>query len=99
MRKRLLAALHRRTGPSPPQAPIEHAVRTAGEAADLFDGYLRTGQLNLLNTAIELLGDAVAATPPDHPERRRYRAVLADALQSRSVHTGELADQDAAVAS
>ena len=84
MRKRLLAALHKRAGPSPPQAPIEHDVRTARQAADLFDGYLRTGQLNLLDTAIELLGDTVAATPPDHPDHRRYRAsLLVRTLSSR----------------
>ena len=91
MRKRLLAALHKRTGPSAPQAPIEHAVPMAAQAADLLDGYLRTGQLELLNTAIGLLGDALAATPPGRPHRSQLLSSLSGALLDRFERTGELA--------
>ena len=92
MRKRLLAALHKRTGPSPPQAPIEHAVPMATQATDLLDGYLRTGQLELLNIAIELLGNAMAATPPGRPDRSELLSSLSGALLDRFERTGELAD-------
>ncbi len=69
-----------------------------GKAAELFDDYQRTGRLDLLNAAIELFGDAVAATAPDHPDRPGRLSDLGNALCARFGSTGQLTDVDEAIA-
>ena len=66
------------------------------QAVDLFEAYQRTGRLDLLNTAIELFGDAVTATPPEHPDRPLYLSDLGTALGTRFGRAGQLADLDEA---
>jgi hypothetical protein len=65
-------------------------------AADLEET-LRTGDPAALTTAIGLLGQALAATPTDHPDRARYLSSLGTALHSRFGRTGSMMDLDGAV--
>ncbi|MGH3569333.1 MAG: hypothetical protein ACRDRH_25580 [Pseudonocardia sp.] len=69
-----------------------------GQAADPFDAYQRTGRLDLLNTAIELFRDSVAATPPDHPNYPACLSNLGLALQNRFERIGRLVNLDQAIA-
>jgi hypothetical protein len=69
----------------------------ASQAVDLFDDYRRNGRIDLLNTAIDLLRDAVAATPPDYPNRPLYLSDLGAALAARFERTGHVADLEEAI--
>ncbi|MBV9011117.1 MAG: CHAT domain-containing protein [Pseudonocardiales bacterium] len=80
------------------QEPIGNAAAMTGQAVRLFADYQRSGRLDLINGAIELLRNAVAATSPDHPDRPVYLSNLGAALQARFGRTGDQADLDAAVA-
>jgi tetratricopeptide (TPR) repeat protein len=50
-----------------------------------------------IDRALELLRNAVRATPPDHPDRAMYLANLGLALQTRFDWVGDPADLDAAI--
>lgn len=96
MRKRQAGALRERRRQSQ-QASIVNAAAMADQAVDLVDDYERTGRLDLLNAAIELLRDAVAATPPGHPHRLLYLSTLGSALQIRFERIGQAADLEEAI--
>lgn len=83
----LLATLRERIRRS--QQAWNAAARTA-QATALFYDYQRTSRLDLLNTAIELSRDAMAATPPDHPRRPLSLSNLGSALATRFERTGHL---------
>ena len=72
-----------------------HAV--ADRAVALQQVALSTGDRAGLNTAIDLLQQAVAATPAGHPHRAAILANLAIALTNRFEWTGDRADLDAAI--
>jgi predicted metal-dependent phosphoesterase TrpH len=63
----------------------------------LLQGTLRTGDRAALNEAIDLLRQAVAASPAGHPDRAGRLSNLGTALQARFERTGERADLDAAI--
>jgi len=67
------------------------------QAIRLVEAYRRTGRLDLLNAAIDLFRDAVAATPPSDPDRPLYLSNLGPALRLRFERTGQLADLDEAI--
>ena len=69
----------------------------ADRAATLLQETLRTGDRAALNTAIDLLRQAVAATPADHPDRAAMLSNLGAALRTRFERTGDRADLDAAI--
>ena len=69
----------------------------ADRAATLLQETLRTGDRAALNTAIDLLRQAVAASPADHPGRAAMLSNLGIALQTRFERTGDRADLDAAI--
>ena len=58
---------------------------------------LETGDSAALNIAIDLLRQAVAATPADHPDRGAMLSNLGGALRARFERTGDPADLDAAI--
>ena len=70
----------------------------ADRAATLLEETLRTGDRAALNTAIDLLQQAVAASPADHPGRAAMLSSLGIALQTRFERTGDRADLDAGIA-
>ena len=69
----------------------------AGRAVTLLQETLRTGDRAALDAAIDLLGQAVAATPADHPGRAAMLTNLGVALRTRFERTGDRTDLDAAV--
>ena len=79
------------------QESIGNAAAMIGQAVRLFADYQRTGHLDLINDSIELFRDAVATTPPDHPNRPVYLSNLGVALQTRFGRTGLLADLEQAI--
>jgi hypothetical protein len=58
----------------------------------------RTGSQGDLNDAVAAEREAVAATPPDHPNRAMYLSNLGVTLRTRFERTGSQADLDDAVA-
>lgn len=66
------------------------------EAACLHETWRDTGQGALLDRAIVLYRESVAATPEGSPVRFRHRQNLADALADRAVLSGVPEDQAAA---
>jgi hypothetical protein len=64
---------------------------------DHLEETLRTGDLAALTTGIDLLEQAVGATPTDHPAHARYLTNLAAALSIRFERTGSDVDLDTAV--
>lgn len=66
-------------------------------AGALWTRFGRTGQLADLDEAVTFGRDAVAATPPDHPEHPQRLATLSAALQTRFGRTGQQADLDGAL--
>jgi hypothetical protein len=81
---------NRSVSPDTPEAQAAHAVTLLGEV-------LRTGDRAALNAAIDLLRQALAATPTDHPDRAGYLSNLGGALQTRFERTGAQTDLDAAI--
>lgn len=75
------------------RGPGEMAERLAQRAAE----FAETGHPGALDDAIDLLRQAVAATPGSHPDLARYLFALDDALERRFELTGVLADVDEAV--
>jgi hypothetical protein len=73
--------------------PAEAAAR----ATSLHHDYKRTGNNQLLQTAITLFSHAIDATPVGHPSRPAMLSNLGNALQSRFERTGQLADLDQAI--
>jgi len=66
-------------------------------AVALLRETLRTGDRTALNDAIDLLRQAVEATPTDHPDRAGRLSNLGGALQTRYQRTGQAADLDEAI--
>ena len=62
------------------------------------DRYARSGRLEDLDAAIAAYEQALAATPPDSPDRPRYLNNLGNGLRARSARSGRLEDLDAAIA-
>jgi tetratricopeptide (TPR) repeat protein len=87
LRAYLDAALSGELGPDP---LVHLGELLLGQAA-------QADRPGILNKAIDLLRQAVAATSSGHPERARYLSVLDGALQRRFQRTGALADLDEAV--
>jgi hypothetical protein len=69
----------------------------ADRAVSLLQETLRTGDRAALDAAIDLLQQAVAASPTDHPGRAGYLSNLGVALRSRFERTRDRADLDAAI--
>ena len=69
----------------------------AVRASILLQGALSTGDREALDAAIDLLRQAVAASPADHPGRAAMLSNLGAALQTRFERAGDGADLDAAV--
>ncbi|MCM3920144.1 tetratricopeptide repeat protein, partial [Frankia sp. AiPs1] len=69
----------------------------SGRAAALLRETMRTGDRRALDDAIDLLRQAVDASPPDHPGRAAMLSNLGAALQARFERAGQLADLDAAI--
>ncbi len=69
----------------------------AHRAATLLQETLNTGDLATLDTVIDLLRQALAATPADHPDRAQMLANLAGALQAQFERTGDKANLDTAI--
>jgi tetratricopeptide (TPR) repeat protein len=78
-------------------APIGKAAAMASEAVNLIDDYQRTGQLDLLDTAIELFHDTAATSPPGHPNHPGNLSNLGVALCIRFERTGQQTDLDQAI--
>jgi hypothetical protein len=80
-------------GPAPsgdPQALADRAVA-------LLQAALHTSDANDLDTGIDLLRQAVAATPAGHPDRAKYLSNLGAARGLRFDRTGDPDDLDAAI--
>ena len=75
------------------------ATEATARGADLYENYKRSGNIQLLQTAITLFGDAVGAAPVGHPDRPRYLYHLGIALRARYQRTGQRADLDQAITS
>jgi hypothetical protein len=73
------------------------AVHAYNRGILLYREYQRTGNLQLLQTAIALFGEVVDATPADHPDRPGYLSDLGIALQDRFEQTGQQADLNQAI--
>jgi tetratricopeptide (TPR) repeat protein len=80
-------------------AGISIAAEANDRGADLYNDYRRTSNLQLLQSAITLFREAVDAAPVSHPGRPQILINLANALQWRFWHTGQLADLDQAITS
>ena len=82
----------------PPRPTTPTAPSTCPTSASPCEArFERTGDLADLDAAIDLLRQAVAASPADHPDRARYLSNLGVALRARFERTGDRADLDAAV--
>jgi tetratricopeptide (TPR) repeat protein len=69
----------------------------AGQASVALQEALRTGDLAVLDRAVELLRQARVAVPEDHPYHLEVLSNLAVALRNRFQGTGRLADVDEAI--
>jgi hypothetical protein len=81
---------NRRSSPNDPQV-------MASRAATFLQETLRTGDRAASNTAIDLIRQALAAAPADHPHRAGWLSNLGLALYIRFSRTGNQADLDEAV--
>jgi len=92
--------------PQPVRAHLANSGPSAGDAAAeataradaRYNDYQRTGNIQLLQAAITLYQEAVAATPAGHPGRPAMLVSLGRALQARFGRTGQLADLDQLIA-
>ena len=75
----------------------ERAVEYADRAVRLLQDPRTAGNLDALSQAIDLLRQAVALTPADHPELGGYLSNLGNALLARFERTGAQADLDEAI--
>src|SRR5215813_4687719 len=73
------------------------AARASAEALALIAEFQRSGNLDILNVAVDLLAQALDATPAGHPDRAEILSDLGFALRLRFERTGRLADLDAAI--
>src|SRR5215467_8987469 len=80
-----------------PQGALEQVQEVAYRGAILLQETLSTGDQAALNAAIDLLRQAVAASPADYPGRAGLLSNLGTALQTRFEWTGDRADMDAAI--
>lgn len=71
--------------------------KATARAIGLYEDYQRTGNFQLLQTAIILFSEAVDATPPGHRDRPGYLSNLGAALQIRFEHAGQPSDLDQAI--
>jgi tetratricopeptide (TPR) repeat protein len=69
----------------------------ADRASELLHETMRTGSRPALDEAIDLLRQAVDATPTGHPDRSKYLSNLGFVLRSRFERTGGVADLDTAI--
>ena len=90
--------------PEPVRARLtgrDYARRSDAEASArgtaLYQDYQRTGNIQLLHTAITLFRDAVDGTPADHPDRTGRLANLGNALRTQFERTGQQADLEEAI--
>jgi tetratricopeptide (TPR) repeat protein len=81
----------------PPPEPADDAERFTRTAARAANDYEGTGALVVLDTAVEMFRDAVAATFPDHPRRAAYLSNLGTSLRMRFERTRNDADLNDAI--
>lgn len=74
------------------------AAESTNHGAELLEDYQRTGDGQLLQTAISLFRDAVGSTPASDPNRPAMLTNLGGALQELFERTGQLRDLDEAIA-
>ena len=78
-------------------AAADDAQALADRAVTLLDQTLRTADRAALNTAIDLLRQALEASPADYPARDGWLSNLGVALRIRFERTGDRADLDEAI--
>ncbi len=79
-----------------PDTPAD-ASEANNSGAALYGDYQRSGNIQLLETAITHFREAVDASPVDHPDRPAMLYNLGHALRDRFEHTGRQADLDQAI--
>ena len=71
-----------------PGTPLTPPLPRPPPGTALYDDYQRTGNIELLQNAITLFREAVAAAPADHPDRPGILSSLGAALRTRFGRTG-----------
>ena len=88
----------RRYLPEVSSTPADPGGPFSDEANRLFAQFKRTGDLHTLNAAVELFGQAVAATAAGHPGLAMYLSNLGAAMHARFEQTGDAGDLEGGLA-